>query len=160
MSNERQFKWERRFLELGTLIGRWSKDPSGTVCGAVIHDKKHRIISLGYNGLARGVEDSPDRLNNRETKLMCTIHAEENAILSAGRSLEGAKMVVTAHPCAKCAAMIIQSGINEVAFGRQESFELRWAPQISLAREQFREAGVWCHPVGRNSTAGELEAEL
>ena len=153
MSDDRRFKWEQRFLALAEEVASWSKDPS-TKCGAVIYDAHNRVISLGFNGFARGVDDSPERLANRETKLNCTIHAEENALLDARRDLWSirAKIVVNAHPCSRCAAKICQSGIKEVAFKPNQQFEARWADDIILAREQFAEAGVYCHPVGRDNS--------
>ena len=44
-------------FNLAKHIGSWSKDPS-TKVGAVIVDDKNRIVSVGYNGFPRGVEDS------------------------------------------------------------------------------------------------------
>lgn len=160
MSEERRFTWEKRFLSLAQEVASWSKDPS-TKCGAVIYDSRNRVISLGFNGFARGVEDSPERLNRRETKLSCAIHAEENALLDARQDLWGtrAKMVVNAHPCSRCAAKIIQAGIKEVAFLPNQQFEARWQEDIILAREQFAEAGVYCHPVGRDNSATVMMME-
>lgn len=156
---EKEFKWEHRFLELAVMVSNWSKDP-GTRCGAVIIDRNRRILSTGYNGFASGVEDSISRLMDRPTKLACTLHAEENAILFSPVKLDDAKMIVSAHPCAACAARIIQSGISEVAFRPgQADYEARWADNIAVAREQFREAGVYVHPVGRDTTIGEHLAE-
>ena len=60
-------KWDDRFLKLAELVSTWSKDPSSKV-GAVIVDDKNRVISLGFNGLPRGVEDTKERLNTRELK--------------------------------------------------------------------------------------------
>ena len=60
-------KWDNRFLNLAKHISTWSRDPS-TQVGAVIVDNKKRIISVGFNGLAQGVEDLDEVLNNRELK--------------------------------------------------------------------------------------------
>jgi dCMP deaminase len=57
--------WDVWFLGLAKYVSTASKDP-GTKTGAVIVDDKRRIVSVGYNGLPRNVEDSPDRLENRE----------------------------------------------------------------------------------------------
>ena len=76
-------KWDTRFLGLAAHISAWSKDPSSQV-GAVISDG-NRIVSLGYNGFAAGVEDRRERLDDRDCKLNLTIHAEENAMIFAKR---------------------------------------------------------------------------
>src|SRR3990172_2103187 len=79
--------WDSRFLRLAEFVAQWSKDPN-TKVGAVIVDGTHRIVSLGFNGFPRGVDDD-ERLRNRELKLKLMVHAEMNAILFAGRALDG-----------------------------------------------------------------------
>ena len=54
-------KWDRRFLELAEQIAGWSKDPSRGV-GAVIVSAARQIVATGFNGLPRGVDDLPERL--------------------------------------------------------------------------------------------------
>src|ERR1700686_4396012 len=86
-------KWDRRFLELAKHIASWSKDPS-TQTGAVIVDQKRRIVSVGFNGLAQGVEDKPERLHNRDLKYNMFVHCERNAIIFATQSLAGCTIYV------------------------------------------------------------------
>ena len=80
-------KWDLRLLGLAKHVAEWSKDPS-TKVGAVIADQKHRVLSLGFNGFARGVKDLAQRLDDRETKYDMIIHAERNAILFANASVD------------------------------------------------------------------------
>ena len=135
--------WDRRFLELAEFISKWSPDPS-TKTGAVIVDAKRRVVSVGYNGFARGVIDCPNRYQCRETKLKIICHCERNAILFAYRDLEGCTLYT--HPfmsCSVCAAMVIQSGIKRcVAPPLPEHLKERWETDIYLAQQQFAEAGV------------------
>lgn len=134
--------WNKRFLELASLVGSWSKDPSAKV-GAVIVDTKNRIVSVGFNGFPSGVNDHEDILANRELKLMRTIHAEENAILFAQRDLTGCSIYTNYPPCAKCAAKIIQVGIHNVFTMEQDSeFHRKWQHEIDQATALFREARV------------------
>lgn len=74
--------WPERYLALADFISGWSKDPS-TKVGAVLFRLDGSIISMGYNGFPRGVDDDPALLADRSVKLKMTIHAEENAILAA-----------------------------------------------------------------------------
>lgn len=135
-------KWDRRFLGLANLVATWSKDPS-TGVGAVIVDAKNRIVSMGFNGFPRAVRDDEAALNNRDEKLRRTIHAEANAILFAGRPVEGCTIYVTHPPCAKCAATIIQAGITRVISRPPwNSFTERWADDMRSASEMFAEAGT------------------
>lgn len=135
--------WDRRFMELAKIIAGWSKDP-GTQCGAVIV-RDRRILGTGYNGLPSGIEDRDELLQDRERKLMLTIHAEDNAILNAVVPLAlGATLYVwPMPPCAHCAARIIQVGIVRVVAPSppREQAE-RWHQSLMLSSEVLREAGV------------------
>jgi dCMP deaminase len=134
-------KWHKRFLELAELVSTWSKDPSSKV-GAVIVDKYNRIVSTGYNGFPVGVNDSKDRLDNRDVKYKMILHAEENAIMFAKQNLEGCSLYVTnLPPCSHCAALIIQSGIKNV-YTPQKDIPDRWKESIALTKQMFYESGV------------------
>jgi dCMP deaminase len=132
--------WSHRFLDLAEFLSNWSKDPS-TKVGAVIVDDERRIVSTGYNGLARGVEDTWERLNNRELKYKIVVHAERNAIIFARQNLKGCTLFTWPFmPCAACAAMVIQAGIKEVVSLRNDN--PRWQDDFKLTEQMFKEAGV------------------
>ena len=138
---ENELKWHKRFLNLAKHISGWSKDPSSKI-GAVIVDQNRRIISTGYNGFAVGVDDSEERLNDRETKYKIVLHAEENAILFSKQNLNGCSLYVSGlPPCAHCASLIIQSGVKNVYAWKQEIPE-RWQESVKLTEKVFEEAGV------------------
>lgn len=140
-------KWDRRMLGLVNLVATWSKDPS-TGVGAVIVDAKNRVVSLGYNGFPRAVCDSDEALFDRDEKLRRTIHAEENALLFAGRPVEGCTLYVTHPPCARCAAKVIQAGIARVvAQMPAEGFGERWADASGVSSAMSFIPGIAC--VGR-----------
>lgn len=133
-------KWAKRFIQMAELVGSWSKDPS-TQVGAVI-TKQNRIVSVGFNGYPHGISDSAE-IDERETKYLKTLHAEENAILFAKRDLDGCEIWVTHFPCPNCAAKIIQTGISVVHCPAQtEDFLSRWGEKISLSQDMFDQAGV------------------
>lgn len=136
-------KWDRRFLEVAKLVASWSKDPS-TQTGAVIVDNNNRVVSVGYNGFPKGVNDSPERYNNRELKYKMIVHCERNAILFAGRSLEGHALYTWPFmSCSVCAAMVIQAGITRcVAPAIPDRLKERWAEDMALSETLFSEAGV------------------
>ena len=135
-------------LGMARQVATLSKDPS-TQVGAVIFDPKRRLVSAGYNGFARGVEDAPDRLKDRNTKYRLTIHAETNAIMFATAPLEGCTLVVTHPCCAQCAALVIQAGISHVMWPHPTpEFATRWADDLALTHRQFDEAGVTITHIG------------
>lgn len=141
--------WTKTFMDLARFYASLSKDPS-TKCGAVIA-KGNRQISQGFNGLPQGVVDSPERLNNRQIKYPMVIHAEVNAILFAAQPLTGCSIYVwPMAPCARCAGMIIQSGIKTVYAPRATIDQMnRWGDEMELARAMYSESGVLFVEVNR-----------
>jgi dCMP deaminase len=133
-------KWELRYLEMAKLVSTWSKDPS-TKVGSVIVDSDNTVISVGFNGLPRRIQDTDQRLNNRDIKLKMIIHAEINAIITAKRPLNGA--TIYTYPfmsCSQCAGMIIQSGIcRHISYKTNNE---RWKDSFDLALEMFDEARI------------------
>jgi dCMP deaminase len=128
-------------VELARFISQWSKDPS-TQTGAVIADSKRRIISVGYNGLAMGVDDTvKERLENRDIKYKVIVHCERNAIIFANRCLDGCTLFTWPFmSCATCAAMVIQAGIKRCVAPYNDA--PRWQEDFKLATQMFKEAGV------------------
>jgi dCMP deaminase len=132
-------KWDKRFIKLAEHIASWSKDPS-TKCGCVITDG-NLLVSVGYNGFPKGIEDREEDYDNREVKYEKVIHAEMNAILHANRSLKGCTLYVYPFaPCARCATMIIQAGITRVVT-LTPSAELieRWGNSTEICLRMFKE---------------------
>ena len=131
--------WDTRFIDLAKLVSTWSKDPS-TKVGAVITDDNNRVISLGYNGFPKNIQDN-DRLFDRETKYNIVVHAEANALMFASRPVEGCTLYTWPfQPCSKCAALIIQSGIKRVVTVVQK--DDRWEKNFEISRSLFRESGI------------------
>lgn len=135
-------QWDDRFLEMAKLISTWSKDPS-TKCGAVITQDK-RIISHGYNGFPKGVDDDPKLYANRERKYRRVIHAEQNAILHAKQDLTGCTCYVyPIPPCSTCAALLIQVGIKRIVAPKpSEELLERWGAGFVEAACMYADAGV------------------
>jgi dCMP deaminase len=130
-------------VAMAEFVAQWSKDPS-TRTGAVITDDSYRVVSVGYNGFARGVDDAPGRLNDRETKYKMIVHCERNAIIFARRDLTGCTLFTWPFmSCAPCAAMVIQAGIKRcVAPVLPERLAERWKAEGEMAAQMFKEAGV------------------
>lgn len=110
---ERLKKWDLRFLDLAKNVSEWSVDPS-TKVGCVIATNDNRILSLGYNGFPRGVEDIKSRYEDRPMKLKLVCHAERNALDNAHFDVSGATLYSTLYTCNECAKSIIQRGIKRV----------------------------------------------
>lgn len=139
-------KWDLRFLELADHIAQWSKDPR-TKVGAVIVDEKKRVVSVGYNGFPRGVDDTPDRYEDRPTKHLYVAHAERNALDNAPLMVDGCTIYVPLVPCNECAKSIIQKGITRVVsyVPERAGDGFNW----DITTSMFIEAGVELYLIDR-----------
>jgi|694.fasta_scaffold32804_9 dCMP deaminase len=104
--------------------------------GAIIV-KDDRIISIGYNGMPAGWDNTCEEVvdvaktdprydNNNFTKELKTkpevLHAERNAIDKLARTTEsglGATMFITHAPCMECSKSIYGAGIQQVYYRHQ-----------------------------------------
>lgn len=144
IKSELMSKWDIRFCKLAKYVSKWSKDPKAKV-GAVIMSKKGGDISIGYNGFPMGVEDSVDRLSDKEKKLELVVHAEMNALLAAGSRANGSTLYVWGKPvCARCAGSIIQAGVKHVIAPNPsaEDDDSNWKGLGETATQMFYEAGL------------------
>jgi dCMP deaminase len=136
-------KWDQRYLQLAELVASWSKDPSAKV-GAVIADKSGRVFSLGYNGFPIGITDSVERLQNKEVKNKFVVHAEQNALLFAGRLAKNCRIYIVGKPvCVRCAVLIIQAGIKKVVTMHPDAESSgTWKSSGLDALKLFHESGI------------------
>jgi dCMP deaminase len=140
---ERRLKWDLRFLEMARLVAGWSKDPS-TQTGAVFVGRDNSVISVGYNGFPRPIEDTPERLNDRQTKYSMIVHCEMNAMMSANSSVRGSTLYTWPFmSCDRCAAHMIQAGVTRVVAPKATpDKEERWGEAFKKTRAMFKEAGI------------------
>lgn len=140
-------EWDNRYLEMAKLVASWTKDPRAGV-GAVIA-KNNRVIATGFNGFPTDVLDHEERLTDKETKLAMVVHAEENALIVAGKDAEGATIYVYGKPvCPRCAGSIIQARIKRVVAARPETEKSKqgtWDELGVISLDMFAEAGIKFH---------------
>jgi dCMP deaminase len=139
--------WDQRFMEMALLVAGWSKD-TNTKVGAVVVGPGKELLTVGYNGFPRGVDDEVVTRYERPLKYLWTIHAEENAIFNASRigvSLAGATIYVNGNhgfPCAPCARAIVQCGIKRLVGLPPDMSNEKYADEYRETIKMFQEAGV------------------
>lgn len=136
--------WDERFIELAKLVASWSKDRS-TKVGAVIVGPEKTILSVGYNGFPRKVDDNIEERHQRPIKYFWTEHAERNAIYNCARNgvkIEGATMYLHWFPCVDCARAIIQSGISTLVCIQPDFSQEKWGEEFKISLEMLEEAKV------------------
>jgi dCMP deaminase len=138
-------------MKMAFLVASKSKDLS-MKCGTVLVGDGHAVLSTGYNGFPRGVDDSNTERYKRPEKYFWTEHGERNAIYNAARN--GIKLLqstayVTGFPCVDCARGLVQAGINLVVIPTKETDPFfnegrwdDWEVSFSKAREVLLEGGV------------------
>jgi dCMP deaminase len=158
-ARRKQQRWDRHFLQLALAHARMSKDPS-TKVGAIIVGPARELVSAGFNGFPRHVDDTPERLADRDTKLELIVHAEMNAVLAAARAgirLKGCTMYVAASdasgrvwggcPCIRCTVEVIQAGIAEVVSWPMKTAPSRWHDSLAKAKAILAEADIFYREV-------------
>ena len=136
--------WHNRFMDIAKQVATWSKDPS-TKVGAIIVDDKNRIVSTGYNGALPYIDDE-FALESKENKYLFTVHAEQNAVMSAIKGkldLSNCRIYVTNSCCKECAKMIAHSGIISTVITLKDedgTFRERW--NSGQADELFKQCDI------------------
>jgi len=75
-----------------------------------------RVLSIGYNGNAKGLANTCDR---EEPGNCGCIHSEINALLKLDYTEQHKIMFVTDSPCIACAKAMINAGIDAVYYLRE-----------------------------------------
>ncbi|KAJ0165833.1 Deoxycytidylate deaminase [Colletotrichum tanaceti] len=141
--------WDAYFMSLAELASLRSNCMKRRV-GAVLVGREKRVISTGYNGTPRGLRNCSDggcaRCNSGNASgvglatCLC-IHAEENALLEAGRERirEGAVIYCDTCPCLTCSIKICQVGIEEVVYAHGYSMDSETAAVFAQAGVKLRQ---------------------
>ena len=143
--------WEGYFMDMATFVSSKSKDRSMR-CGTVVIGEGNTVLSTGYNGFPRGVDDYNEEYHKRPEKYIWTSHDAQNAVFNAARNgikLLGSKAYSNAHPCHDCARALVQAGIVEVTIPEKHDDPFYrhgrwtdWEESFSKAREIFKAAHV------------------
>ncbi len=156
MNKKLIINWDEYFMGIAELSAFRSKDPN-TQVGACIVDRNNKVVSIGYNGMPRGIKDEELPWENGEgidSKYLYVCHAEFNAILNTrnGSSLENCVLYVSLFPCNECAKAIIQVGIKEVVYSNDKYAE---HDSTIASKKMFALAGVKIRRyTGRQITIG------
>ena len=137
-------EWDYYFMKMVYLVALKSKDPSSKI-GAVLVNT-NRVVSTGYNGFPIGVNDLPQRYDNRETKYKFICHAEANSVLAAARfgiSTLNTTLYTQSVPCNECCKSIIQGGIKEiVCHSLWKKMKQKWIDSQEISDIMLKECGI------------------
>ncbi|KAF2088568.1 hypothetical protein K490DRAFT_39562 [Saccharata proteae CBS 121410] len=136
--------WDQYFMQLASLAAQRSNCMKRRVGCVLVREK--RVISTGYNGTPRNMRNCNEggcpRCNaaapgGASLATCLCIHAEENALLEAGRERirENSILYCDTCPCLTCSIKITQVGISEVVYSQAYSMDTQ-------AAAIFKESGV------------------
>lgn len=146
-----------------------SKDSHNQIGTCIVDVQSKRILSIGYNGQTRQMEDDKFdwKSSGEETNILKHIkdyyfvHAERNAVLNYRGSmkvLEGKALYVTWFPCTECTKEILQVGIKKIMYLRMFSKK----EHIEITKIMLKAAGVEVveYNPNREITKEELEKTI
>ena len=138
--------WDNYFIGIMSMVGKRGTCDRGQV-GCILVKDNH-ILSTGYAGAPKGIKHCDDVGHEMNTVIhpdghesqhcVRTVHAEQNAIVSAARlgiAIDQATLYCNMTPCYICAKLIINAGIKRVVAVRDYHAAAR-------SKEIFAEAGI------------------
>lgn len=144
--------WDEYFIKIAALVAERSTCLRHHVGAIIVKDR--RILTTGYNGVPAGLPDCLElgclrnqlKIPSGERHEICrAIHAEQNAIIQAGKhgeDIDGGTMYCTHSPCIVCAKMIVNAGIKRLVTYTDY-------PDVGGVRELLKDAGVELVKVAR-----------
>ena len=143
--------WDEYFLKIAMLVAERSTCHRHHVGAVIVKDKQ--ILTTGYNGAASGTKDclelgclrDAQNIPSGERHEICrAIHAEQNAIIQAGRhgtNIEDSTMYCTHSPCILCAKMLANAKITRYVTYADYPDE--------TAKELLKEVGIEFVKIGK-----------
>ena len=139
MSNQKD--WDEYFMQIAEAVAAKSKDPSSKM-GCVIVDSKKRVVSMGYNGMIQGSDESKMTLSERPMKYYFAIHSEMNALIFAHQDLTGCTIYNRVATCDNCLKYCLQAGIKRFVYKELRVHSYATDPQKSMTNLETDEAVI------------------
>lgn len=106
--------WIKIWIDLAQALSQRSTCSRTKVGCVIVSEDNERVLSLGYNGSARGLANG---CVSMEPGKCGHLHAEINALVKLNPHDPVKKVIYTTHsPCLDCATAIINARINRVIY--------------------------------------------
>lgn len=106
--------WDKIWMQMSETIAKRSHHSTFKVGALIVTSDNTQVLSLGYNGNAKGMSNVPQ---SEAPGLSGLLHAEINALLKLDYNNPKDKvMYLTLSPCEYCAKAIVNSGIKKVVY--------------------------------------------
>jgi len=123
----------------------FSKDPNTKVGCILLKPGSLQILSIGYNGFPRGVDETDASRWERPIKYSFVEHSERNCLYNACRSgtcTDNSIAVTTLFPCCDCCRALIQAGVKTIISQTPDYSNPRWGSDYQISEIMLREAAV------------------
>lgn len=127
------------------LADTFSKDPNRKVGAIFLDPESLHVLSVGYNGMPRGVDETKLNRWDRPQKYHFVSHAEINACTNAcrnGTPLNNCIAIVTMFPCCDCTKALIQIGISELVTLPPNFTDNKWGDSFRISIEMLKETNI------------------
>jgi dCMP deaminase len=104
-----------------------------------------QILSIGYNGFPRGVDETDASRWERPIKYSFVEHSERNCLYNACRSgtcTDNSIAVTTLFPCCDCCRALIQAGVKTIISQTPDYSNPQWGRDYQISEIMLREAAV------------------
>ena len=139
--DQKQREWDEYFMKIAETVALKSKDPSSKM-GCVIVDPNKRVVSVGFNGMVQGADESKMTLSERPMKYYFAIHSEMNAVIYARQDLKGCKIYNRVATCENCLKYCLQAGIKRFVYSELRVHSHSTDPKKSMTNVETDEAVV------------------
>lgn len=136
-----QKEWDEYFMKIADTVSEKSKDPSSKM-GCVIVDPMKRVVSVGFNGMVRGADESKMTLSERPMKYYFAIHSEMNAVIFARQDLAGCTIYNRVATCENCLKYCLQAGIKRFVYNELRVHSHSTDPKRSMTNVETDEAVI------------------
>ena len=138
---QKQRIWDEYFIKIAETVATKSKDPSSKM-GCVIVDPDKRVVSLGYNGMIQGADESKMTLMERPMKYYFAIHSEMNALIFAHQNLNNCTIYNIVATCENCLKYCLQAGIKRFVYKNLRVHSHAADPKKSMTNVETDEAVI------------------
>lgn len=123
----------------------FSKDPRKKVGCIFLAPESYQILSMGYNGFPRNIDEGQEQRWEKPEKYFWVEHSERNAIYNASRHgtpLNNSICVSTYYPCSDCTRALIQVGVKTLVTKEPDSLSEKWYKEHQRSMIMLGEARV------------------
>lgn len=106
--------WPETWMSVAHVMARRSYDPRLKVGSIVVAEDNTSVLSLGYNGNAKGMPNVPESL---EPGMSGFLHSELNCVIKLDFNFPKKKHMYCTHSCCRaCAKVIVNAGISTFVY--------------------------------------------